>query len=430
MTDSLLLEAALERYELALDFLEKPEAGEETSLVERVLEVLLARHSVQAVLEDSKSVLTSTFLRLDEQDSRLKACRGKIHRTRQLSNWRSLINPPQKAWWWYLEPPALFAWLEKSHPLLDRFDWLWKFLTLVALAISITFILNTLQRVLAGGLDTTGIFAVMVQTILVLAGGSTLTQHGREALESVLNLVRIPKYYWQELSTCLSVLFLGIVICIHSFYLPQMATNFYQNGMKQYASGEIGSAMSYYQQAIALRPDYIEAHHALGVLYERLQQSDKAIKEYQQVIQGDSETLSLLTRLRVRNDLGYLYIANKKYSDAWLVLEEGLSLMQETTQADQEILHEKYSLLKNLGWLRLQEKHYIDADIFLRQAIELNAERASAYCLQAEVLEGKKEEKEAIPYWENCIRYSVSSHPDDAMRSATAREKLAGRKRL
>jgi tetratricopeptide (TPR) repeat protein len=428
MTDSLSLESALERYELALDFLEKPEAEEETSVAERVLEVLLARHSVQAALEDSKSVLTSTILRLDEQDSRLKACKGKIHRISQLSSWRSLINPPQEAWYWYLEPPALFTWLEKSHPLLDRFDWLWKFLTLVALAISITFILNTLQRVLAGGLDATGIFAVMAQTILVLAGGSTLTQQGREALESVLALVRIPKYYWQELSTGLSILFLGIVICIHSFYLPQLATNFYQNGIKQYASGQIGSAMSAYQQAIALRPDYTEAHYALGLLYERLQQADKAIKEYQQVIQSDSETLNLLTQLKTRNSLGRLYILNKKYSDAWIALEEGLSLIKELTQSDQDILYEKYNLLKNLGWLRLQEKHYIDADAFLQQAIELNSERASAYCLQAQVLEGTNREKEAVSFWENCIRYTVSSNPDDAMRAATAREKLAGRK--
>jgi tetratricopeptide (TPR) repeat protein len=186
--------------------------------------------------------------------------------------------------------------------------------------------------------------------------------------------------------------------------------------------------MSSYQQAISLRPDYTEAHYALGLLYERLQQADKAIKEYQQVIQSDFKTLNLLTQLKTRNNLGRLYILNKKYSDAWIALEEGLSLIKELTPIDQDILYEKYNLLKNLGWLRLQEKHYIDADAFLQQAIELNSERASGYCLQAQVLEGTRREKEAVSFWENCIRYTVSSNPDDAMRAATAREKLAERK--
>jgi tetratricopeptide (TPR) repeat protein len=433
MIDSSIVEVALSRYEAALNSLDKPDIPDldkpdipdKAYLEELVLEVLLARQEVQIALENAKTISTTIFIKLKDQDTRLKKHRDKVCQARQ--HWHEIIDPPKTAWWWHLEPPALFPWLEQPHPLLEQFDWLWKFLTLIALAISITFILNTFQRALSSGLDKTGFWAVAAQTILVLAGGSTLTQQGREALETILASFRIPKYYWQELSTILSIIFLTIVIGIHSLYLPQLATNSYQDGVRQYTSGNIGSAMLAYQQAIALRPDYNEAHYGLGILYERLQQTDKAIQEYQQVIQSDLGNLTLLTQLRTRNNLGRLYILDGKYLDAWIVLEEGLDLIEGTTQASQDILDEEYNLLKNLGWLRLQEKHYVDAESFLQQAIELNSERASAYCLQAQVLEEISQKQESISYWENCIRYAISSNPDDAMRAATAREKLIGR---
>lgn len=421
------LEIALNRYEATLNSLDKLGVSDQGNLEEQVLKVLLARQSVQIELEDTKRIPATILMRLKSQDSRLKQHRTKVYQARELANWREMISPPHTAWWWHLEPPALFPWLEKPHPVLDKLDWLWKFITLLALAISITFILNTLQRVMSGGLDGTGFWAVSVQTILVLVSGSTLTQQGRETLENVLKSFRIPKHYWQELSSIISIVFLAIVISIHNVYLPYLATNLYRNGVKQYESGNIGSAILAYQQAIALRPDYTEVHYGLGILYERLQQSDKAIQEYQQAIQGNLEGLTLLTQLRVRNNLGRLYILDGEYRNAWIVLEEGLSLIYEDTYNDQDVLYEEYNLLKNLGWLRLGEGHYIDAESFLQKAIELNSYRASAYCLQAQIMESTNREEESIIYWENCIRYAVGSNPDDAMRAATAREKIEGR---
>lgn len=287
MMDSSNLETALSRYEAALNSLDKTEVPDQNCLEEQVLKVLLARQLVQAELESSKRISATILIRLKTQDSRLKKHSLKVHQARELTDWQEIINPPSTAWWWHLDPPALFPWLEKSHPLLEKLDWLWTFLTLIALAISITFILNTLQRIASGGIDGAGFWAVSVQTILVLASGSTLTQQGRATLESILASFRIPKHYWQELSTVISAIFLAIVISIHNLYLPHLATNLYLNGERQYLSGNIGSSMLSYQQAIALNPDYVEAHYGLGRLYEKLQKTGEAIQEYQQVIQGD-----------------------------------------------------------------------------------------------------------------------------------------------
>lgn len=423
-----MLESALERYKTALDALSSEEDTEQISLEDKVLEVLLARDSVQAVLDERSIPTVGCISLLKEQDDRLKSYRSKICKIKQLESWRKLVNPPQTAWWWFLEPPSIFPWLEKSHPFLDQFDWFWKFITLITFAISLTFILNTLQRVLASGLDATGLVPVAIQTILVLASGSTLTQQGHEILGNILTSFRIPKHYWQELSAVLSILFLMIVVGIHNLYLPQLASSFYQNGLNLYDSdnnsGYIGSAMSAHQQAIAVQPDYAEARYQLGRIYERLQQADKAIQEYQQVIQSDLGDLSLLAELRARNNLGRLYILKAKYLEAWEVLHVGLNLIKEDTQITDDILHEQYSLLKNLGWLRLDEKHYIEAEEFLKGAINLDSIRASAYCLQAQILEGTNREQESLPYWNNCIRYAVNSNPDDALRAAKAKESL------
>lgn len=125
--------------------------------------------------------------------------------------------------------------------------------------------------------------------------------------------------------------------------------------------------------------------------------------------------------------MGRLYILDEEYRNAWIVLEKGLTLADEDMLNDQDILYERYNLLKNLGWLRLEEEHYIDAEAFLQDAIDLNSERASAYCLQAQIMDETERKDESMPYWENCIRYAISSNPDDAMRAATAREQLDGR---
>jgi tetratricopeptide (TPR) repeat protein len=485
MADSLSLETTLERYELALDSVEKSkdrEEGEKNWLVlssanpstisgrdgrwdrkvwswgiskrssfsrqmggsewwlnlcRLVLEVLLARNSVQTALEDSKSISTLIFLKLEEQDARLRKHRTTIHRVVSDSNWCSLMNPPPEAWWWYLEPPTLFPCLEKPHPILDKLDGLWKFFTIVTLAISITFIINTLQRILAGGSAITGIFAVMIQTTLGLAGGSALTNNGREVLESMLQLVRIPKNYWRLLGTCLSALFLCVVFCTHSFYLPYFASELYKDGLQQYELGKLGSAMSSYQQAIALQPDYVEVHLAMGVLFETLQQSEKAIKEYQQAIQGKSASSNSLSYLITVNRLGRLYILNKKYYDGWIVLEQGLRSIDKLNKFDRKdeealaISSEKYNILKNIGWLRFKEKNYIVSSDYLKQAMELNEDfaedqkRSSAYCLYVQLLEETNQNQEITPYIKKCMGYTVSSDPDEAIGSAMAEEKLS-----
>lgn len=394
---------------------------------EQVLNVLAARDAVEAALQNTASIPSSQLMRLADLDRQLKEQRSTITKTINLEEWRDIHHPPETNWWWHFEPPALLPCLDKPHPLLNQLDWLWQLITLVALAISVTFILNTLKRVLAGGLDTAGISAVVLQSILALAGGSALTQPGRAVLESSLKRLRIPKHYWQKLGALLSIVFLLLVVAIHTFYLPQLATNLNKSGQQSYKDGQLDSALSNYQQAIALRPDYAEAHYHLGSLYEDLQKTELAIAEYQLVVQSDlvkeskPDSQERVTLLKSLNNLGRLYLLKGNNQAAWVPLERGLSLV-EAAKVNPDIKYEKYNLLKNLGWVRLQQKSYKTALDFLDEAIELDKQRAPTYCLKAQILEGQK--KPALPMWQKCRDLGVISNPDEAQWIGVAQEHL------
>lgn len=437
MDDASSLESALARYEQALDILQ----SEKKARPEQVLEVLLTRDQVQAAIEQASFISTAHLIQLKALDQDLKDQRKLITTTIRLQDWRDFTQHSEIDWWWHLEPPALFPWLEQSHPWLESLDWLWKLLTIVTLTISATFILNTLRRVLAGGVDAAGTFAVVLQSVLALAGGSALTQQGREFLESLLTRLRIPKHYWQELGILMSVLFLAAVITIHNFYLPYLARQLVKQGSTDYQENRFDSALSAYQQAIALRPNHAEAHYRLGLLYEDLQQIDRAIAEYQLVVQQDiaaqpnlEERLRLL---RAHNNLGRLYILKGNFSAAWSPLEIGQRFATEDAiKSSVELQYEKYKLLKNLGWVRLQQKYYIDAEDWLNQAIDLQASKpmkllfekdggkAAPHCLRAQVYDAQKLKAKARTDWETCVQYARRNDSDEAQWLGMANERL------
>ena len=425
------LATALEHYQQSLTEFMTENAVQEPNTA---LSLLLSRDMVEKALKAEKNIRSEQLLYLKKLDQQLQTQRFNIVRILKLKELRYYSHPPETHWWWYWEPRALFTWLEKKHPWLDSFDWLWKFITLIALAVSVTFILSTLQRLLSGGLDTAGIFALVVQSTLTLAGGSALTQQGRAALEQWLIRWRIPKYYWQELGAVLSVVvFLG-VFSIYQFYLPQLSTRLTEQGIRQFESGRLNSALMSYQQAIALRPDALKPHYYLGILYDQLEETNKAIEQYQLVVQSDLAAQSQpdspqrLELLRAFNNLGRLYILQSKPDLAFINLERGLSLLDEqVAEKNKNFKIEQYNLLKNLGWARLKQKNYVDAANWLAQALDVEMQSAPAHCLFAQNLEGQGFPEKAKAKWELCLDYAVLSDSDEAVWIGLGRERLFGK---
>lgn len=426
MVPSPSLDEALQHYDRALTDLEKAK-GDRSVLPSLILNLLTQRDAVQLVVDDIKVIPAEQVVFLGKLDDRLKKQKNAIATTNQLGRWRSLLHSPETAWWWYPEPPALFPLLEKRFDWLDRLDWLWTFISLFALTLSFTVVLDTLNRVVGEGLSTSGMFPVVVQVVLTIAGGATaLTSNGRQLLESGMGRLRIPRHFWQEFSAIVSIVVLLMVIGINDLYLPRVAVERYEDGIVYHDAQQFDSALQAYQQAIALKPDFVQAHYSLGLLYEDLQRTDDAIAEYQLVMSSDPDSLNTLFWLRAHNNLGRLYILQDDYQAAWTPLKRSFDSLTGDDLANPEIQVEKYNLLKNLGWMWLEQKQFVEADEFLQQAIAQNSQRAAAHCLQAQALEGLKRSNEAKRSWDLCIGGERTVQPEEAVWAAMARETLAG----
>jgi tetratricopeptide (TPR) repeat protein len=204
------------------------------------------------------------------------------------------------------------------------------------------------------------------------------------------------------------------------FALPSVSKIYNSNGLKNYRKGDLGAAEKDYQRAISLDEDNIEAHFNLGNLYEDWLEFEKAKKQYQVVVADGLP--------QAYNNLGRLYIQEKKYPQAAVLLVQGLVLAEEKNSTP-EI---KYSLFKNLGWARLQQGRYEEAQQTLQAAIGIarNPDAKNyipnpgpAHCLLAQALE-KLKQPTALEQWQQCSQFGSRLNADEDTWLHLAQEKL------
>ncbi|MGB7440069.1 MAG: AAA family ATPase [Coleofasciculaceae cyanobacterium] len=171
---------------------------------------------------------------------------------------------------------------------------------------------------------------------------------------------------------------------------------------------DLENAIQTYQLVLLLKPNYAEALYNQGLAYEKLQDFNNARVFYEAAArQGFASAHSNLARLSIQE---------KNYLRAVKLVEEGLSL--------HPIDRVKYGLLKNLGWGRLELKQNDQAEASLREAIAIDNQLGSAYCLLAQVLEAKGSKVEARKKWKNCIDFGSYNHPDEKIWIELAKSKL------
>ncbi|NEO05622.1 tetratricopeptide repeat protein [Moorena sp. SIO3I8] len=371
---------------------------------ETVLEVLTARDTVQAELSNQSNIPIGSLIKLNDLDNRLKKETNKITTVVDLTEWHSILNPKVEAWWWFFKPPK-HRW--------DYLDWLWKILTVVFLTSSLSLTVDISSRFLSGGPDTLGAFVTATQSVLtLLAGRSALTKAGQDSIKRALTRLNIPKYLWEEVS-CGIAFSLLLVSVTFRLSLPEIAI-FYKNLGDRYTfdndTPQLSVAISSYKRALLLNPDYVEPHYKLGVVYEKIQDNEKAIAQYKIAVQDDFDS--------AYNNLGRMYILNKKYYQASSLLLTGLILNE-----NDEV---RYYLLKNLGWARLKQNRYAEAKRHLQDAINLDNKKAPAYCLLAQVLEEAGDNNTAIIMnnWRYCLGYSSRYNIDEDKWIDQARQRL------
>lgn len=369
------LDRAVDRYEKAIAAIEI--AAEDLS-VEHVLDVLTARNAVQAALEDKSQPNPGRLIRaVKELDDRLKKQTNYINKVTKVADWQAILNPPQKEWWWLLDPitPKLFR---------DRFDWLWRFFSLILLTASLGFVADISKQVLSGGPDIAGVFGVIVPTVLtLLASEGALTQNGREGIEYVLTSLKVDKSLWDEFICLAAGLLLGSLI-LFWYSLPLIADKHYINlGDKAYEAGQLTVAEDNYKRAIKLNPENTEVYEKLGDVYQELLDDNKAIENYKIAWNGN--------QIEAADEIATLYFKQHNYqqADKWLELALKPQMTLLAHDKPYEISQKDFKTLTRFGFINKQEfgtvKNLESLDARKYAAIK---ERATLSNKQFEVLIG------------------------------------------
>ena len=179
--------------------------------------------------------------------------------------------------------------------------------------------------------------------------------------------------------------FSGITLLTATLFVslgtPFVAKLFNEWGWKEYEAGRIQSAIQKYSLAIMLKFDKanVAAMYNRGLAHENLSDFNAAAADYESVISINPEFAPSY------NNLARLYILKRKdYSEAVKLLKEALELpVKKKLNTDDLYAYEsvKYVMFKNLGWAQFELKRYSEAKTNLNQAIAIDNQRGSAYCL-------------------------------------------------
>jgi tetratricopeptide (TPR) repeat protein len=396
MTDSALLDSTLRQYEAALTQLEAAPSPPTEAII---LDVLIGRDQVQGAIAHTPLATNSQRVTLYKLDQRLRRQSNHIAQGVVLADWRESLNPPDSAWWWKFPQP-----LDPR----DRLDWLWSGLTLACLTASLSLLMDISSKFFESGPDLFGSFTVVSQSVLtLLAGGSALTQTGREATETLLQRIGFSKYRWNEAKFGIAAGLLLLLIGIHT-NLPQIASLYSQWGRNNVQAGELSSAQNNYQRSLQLNPNNAKTRYSLGKVYDDLQKDEQAEAQYQLAVKGG------VPQAYIR--LSRLYILNGKPNEAIALLtagEENLSASDQNlnSSAAASSPNLAYEYHTNLGWAYLKQETFAAAVAELQQAIQIDPNRGAAHCLLAQAWDAQN--KPASSEWQACKALADRSIPEE-----------------
>ena len=372
---------------------------------------------------DDRDYSVGSVQRLIELDDRLRKGAGRmarVVRTRELERWRSSVKPEETAWWWWLERVV-------DHPL-NRLDGLWRLMMVAGWTANITLMVNLAAKFLGGGVGLVGVAAVAVPSVLgLLQVGSEFTKSGKEGFDRFLGVIRVPQQWREEMKLVITLgIFAGL--CVLWLQLPVFSKMESQSGVRSFAVGKLGDAEQSFQKAIALDGENADAHYNLGSLYDKLEQPEKAKKEYLIAIAGNVPD--------AYNNLARLYIKEKKYPQAAALLIQGMSKQEKLESIEAQT---RYSLAKNLGWVRLEQKRDEEAQEWLKVAIGIaestegvkgSINPGVAHCLLAQAMERQKQPAMPVPggfangEWKKCQELGTVTNPDEDALLYQADQKL------
>ena len=393
--ESSLLDTALSDYESVLSSWQ----NSETPNGEQAVNILTARDKVQKALGAENPVTASLLERLVALDNQLQENAALISQILDLATYRNSLSVTPQEWWWNLDSTV-----ESDSS--DKFAWLWKGARLSVWTMNLGLLGTLATRFFSGASGLTEVLTIALPSILVLLqANNELTSSGQEGFNRLFNRLKIPPHLYEQAKFIPTASLFGFLLIIW-FLQPQFSQEINREGRRAEEKGQLTNAEQNYLKAIALDSSNLDATYNLGNLYEELQNFDNARKYYIIAAKGGVPD--------AYNNLARLYILENKYSEAVLLLKDGLALMEQKEQQEANVSNDlnavKYSMFKNLGWAKLKQANYQEAQGFLDTAIgiaripEIQSyilNPGAANCLLAQVLEAQKSSG-AVEQWRQC----------------------------
>jgi Flp pilus assembly protein TadD len=164
----------------------------------------------------------------------------------------------------------------------------------------------------------------------------------------------------------------------------QTAINFFNHGVISAQQGMLDEAIGYYKRAIALKPDFVEAHNNLGDVLNSKRRLDEALICFLKAILLNPRSV------HAYNNLGNILTKIGCLQEALASFEQALTIDPDCADAH-----------NNRGLALQHLKHYDEALISYNKAVLINRNCASAYINKAsfKLLLGKYEEGWPLYEW-------------------------------
>ena len=267
-------ETELRAYIRALDRLnEDPEA---------LLEALLARDRIAAWLLENQWQQMDQARRLVAYDKGLRE-RVSASMLRHLPDWRASMQPPDTAWWWFLD---------------QRLSLPWYLLAAIFALFTATMAAEIIRRLWSGVPDTYAIFGTL---FILLLTASPLLKQGRELTDWSLDRLSFFRQRQHMRGPTMAVAAGGAftLIVVVWLLLPAAARALNNRGAEELAiflneknspsaRQHLAEALWSLEMATALDPEQETAYQNLAEVYKYLARPDDALAWYRSALNRDA----------------------------------------------------------------------------------------------------------------------------------------------
>ncbi|WP_017306603.1 hypothetical protein [Spirulina subsalsa] len=443
---------------------------------ENVAKVLTARDAVQQQLDvkDHSKVSGSLLITLEILDYQLqevfRELRKRDHNLDELDEWfdqwRAILKPAPTYWWWFQAPS-------------DSQNGILRLLSIICLTGSSAIWLSLIPKILVSGTGLIGIMTILINSLLPLGNAGILAKNlGQEKIERLLRGFRLQnrlhsfhtlfspehklgpaKPFSDRDRFSFSLLTLLCSILFVELGSAHLAHFYFRQASEAYEKKQFRIALEKYELSLRLNPDNPKIYLQLGNINHELVELDAAIRNYKIAVQSPDCAATAAA------SLASIYLAQKDYSQAdnWLWksvedarkasqagetyiitdqqfknLEQLLTIHLNLEQNSQALRwinlglggvrnhpEKEYTLLTSLGRIQLKSQANSEAKFQLQKAIDLQPNKALAYCLMAEALGLEGLNGEATVAWEQCSAKADQTNPEEYQYQIKARSYLA-----